>query len=210
MSAASSSLPPSISPPRLPGMQPPPGRGRLTHVRGFLVFTMAAYATPAQLLQRYDARVVGDLVSDSGIKVNRQDLLDHPILLALLLDASGEIDAAVLQAKRYTSAQLSALTGNSLNHLIRITCTIAFGLLWERRPWSDEDDSGREEAQKRARKALEDLRKGVTIFDTEDAKDAGLPNSYEPPIQRIRALNLTVDEARGHFYPSRRRPRVTE
>lgn len=168
---------------------------------------MAAYATPADLITRYDARVVGDLVSDSGIKVNRQDLQDHAVLLAILLDASGEIDAAILQAKRYTAAQLAALTGNSLNHLKRLTCTIAFGLLWERRPWADEDDSGREEAQKRARQALESLRKGITIFDVEDAKDAGLPDSYEPPIQRIQSANLIVDQARGHYYPHRRRPR---
>ena len=167
---------------------------------------MTAYATPADLLKRYDARIVGDLVSDTGIKVNRQDLQDHPVLLAVLLDASGEIDASVLQAKRYSTADLAALTGNSLNHLKRITCTIAFGLLWERRPWSDDDDSGRDEAQKRARQQLDSLRKGLTVFDVEANKEAGLPDVKSTSIQRIEANNWTVDQARGHYYPTRRLP----
>lgn len=165
---------------------------------------MASYAEPSDLLTRYDARVIGDLVKDDGIRAGRDALLDHPVLLAALADASGEIDASVLQAKRYTAADLEALTGNSLAHLKRLTCTIAFGLLWERRPWSDSEENAREEAQKRARQALEMLRKGQTIFDVDDVKDAGLPSTHEPSIERIRALNLTVDHARGHYYPHRR------
>ena len=167
---------------------------------------MAAYATPADLLKRFDARVIGDLVSDNGLKVDRQSLQDHPVLLAVLLDASGEIDASVLQANRYTTANLAALTGNSLSHLIRITCTIAFGLLWERRPWSDDDDSGRDEAQKRARQQLDMLRKGQTIFDVDEVQDAGLPAVEATTIQRIQSNAFPVDQARGHFYPHRRLP----
>lgn len=166
-----------------------------------------AYATPAQLLERYDARVVGDLVSDNGVQVKKPDLLTNTNLQAALDDASGEIDASVLQANRYTTAQLTALTGNSAKHLVRLCCAIAIGLLWERRQVSDdEDEAQRETAQKRARQALDALRKGQTIFDVEVAKDAGLPHSTEPTIQKIESLNLTVDAARGHFYPHRRRP----
>jgi phage gp36-like protein len=167
---------------------------------------MSAYATPADLLKRYDARTVGQLVSDNGISSNRQDLQDHPVLLAMLEDASGEIDSAVLQAKRYSTADLAALTGNTLALLKRITCTIAFGLLWERRPWSDDEDDGRQQAQKRARDLLADLRKGVAVFDVEAAEEAGLPAVETTSIQRIQSNNWTVDAARGHYYPARRLP----
>lgn len=163
-----------------------------------------SYATPAQLLKRYDARIVGDLVSDNGITVKPPELITNANLLAVLEDASGEVDAAVLQAKRYTTAQLAALTGNSAAYLVRITCAIAMGLLWERREISDDEDDGqRESAQKRARQALTDLRKGVTIFDVEDVKDAGLPAIETPSVTQISTLNLSVDQARGHFYPRR-------
>lgn len=166
-----------------------------------------AYATPAQLLERYDARVVGDCVSDNGIQVKRPELLTNANLQAALDDASGEIDASVLQAKRYTTTQLGALTGNSAKHLVRLTCAIAMGLLWERRQVSDdEDDTAKETAQKRARQALESLRKGQTIFDVEEIKEAGLPQSHTPSIQRIQQQNMAVDQARGHFYPRRRAP----
>lgn len=168
---------------------------------------MAAYATPAQMIDRYDVRTIGQLVSDSGIQVNHQDLLANAKVLAALVDASGEIEASVLQAKRYTTTDLAALTGNSANHLIRITCVIAFGFLWERRPYADDDDeNGRGKAEKRARNALEQLRKGQTIFDVEAVKEAGLPEVNEPSIQRIQQQNLAVDQARGHIYPRRRLP----
>lgn len=168
---------------------------------------MAAYATAADLMKRKDVRVLGDLVSDNSVRVKKPDLSTDENLLAALMDASGEIEAAVLQAKRYTTDQLAALTGNSKQYLISLTCTIAFGLLHERRTSNDEDDGGREEAQKRARQALESLRKGQTIFDVEEVKEAGLPSTHEPTVTSIQNLNLTVNEARGHFYPRQLRPR---
>jgi phage gp36-like protein len=168
---------------------------------------MAAYATPSQLIDRYDVRTIGQLVSDNGIQVSRQDLEANTKVLAALADASGEIEASVLQAKRYTTADLAGLTGNSANHLTRITCVIAFGFLWERRPYADDDDeNGRGKAEKRARLALESLRKGQTIFDVDEVKEAGLPAVNEPSIQRIQQQNLPVDQARGHYYPRRRLP----
>lgn len=167
-----------------------------------------AYATPAQMIQRYDVRTLGDLVGDNGIRVDRAALATDANLQAALDDASGEIEAALLQGKRYTTAQLTALTGNSAKYLVRLTCTIAFGLLFGRRPWSDDDEegSGRRGAEKQARAALEMLRKGQTIFDVEEVKEAGLPAIETPTIQTILQSNLAVDQSRGHFYPRRRLP----
>lgn len=169
---------------------------------------MPAYATAAQLMKRYDVRILGQLVSDNGVQVGKSDLGANENLLTALADASGEIDASVLQASRYTVAQLAALTGNSANYLIRLTCTIAYGLLWERRSTLLElDEDAGDTAQKRARQALEQLRKGQQIFDIEEVKQAGLPAISTPSITRIQSLNLAVDQARGHYYPNRRLPR---
>lgn len=164
-----------------------------------------AYATAAQLLARFDARTIGDLVADDGNRVSVQSLLTpHDNITAALDDASGEIDAALLQGKRYTSAELTALTGNSAAYLVRITCQIAFWLLWERRPSLDEESY--EAAKDRARKALERLRRGEHVFDVDGAKEAGLPEQHTPTISTISRLNLTVEEARKGFYPARRLP----
>jgi len=166
---------------------------------------MASYATPAQLISRFDVRTLGQLASDNGLQVSPQDLATNTKILDALADASGEIDASILQAKRYTTDDLAGLTGNSANHLVRITCVIAFGFLWERRPYADDDDeNGRGKAEKRARAALESLRKGQTIFDVEDAKNAGLPETKTPSVTTVIRTNLAVDDARGHYYPERR------
>lgn len=161
-----------------------------------------SYATPADMVLRYDARTLGDLVSDNGVRVAEVSLTTNTKILSALEDASGEIDAALLKAKRYTSADLSALTGNSLAYLKALTCRIALGALWNRRPYVD--DMERDEALKQARIALERLRSGEHIFDNTDAKDAGLPDIVEPTMSSIERLNLTVDHARRGFYPSRK------
>ena len=165
---------------------------------------MASYASPADILKRYDARTLGDLVSDTGLRVDSTALLADENLQAALDDASGEIEVALIQGRRYKVSDLTALTGNSKNYLKRIVSQIAFGLLWERRPWSDEDQ--RQEAMVGARKALERLRRGEHVFELDAPQDAGLPSVSEPTISSYRTIGLTVDEARRGYYPARRFP----
>lgn len=163
-----------------------------------------AYATPDDLKKRYDARTLGDLSSDAGVRMQPSDFSSSPILLAALEDASGEIDASLLQGKRYTAAQLAALTGNSLAHLKRLTCEIAYGLLWERRSYVDDDR--RYAAMDRAKQTLNRLRRGEIVFDVEEVKDAGLPSITGPTRVSVEHQRLAVDEARRGFYPRRRYP----
>lgn len=163
-----------------------------------------SFATPTQLTQRCDVRMLGDLVGDDGVRVGLPELLTNANLQAALDDASGEMLAALLQGKRYSSADLATLTGDSQKYLVRLNCEIALGLLWERRGYYEDDR--REEAMARSRKALERLRRGETVFDVEGVKDAGLPSVSTPSRVTLENLNLTVDEARRGFYPARRLP----
>lgn len=163
-----------------------------------------AFATPAQIVQRFDVRMLGDLVGDDGLRIGPSELLVHPNLQTALDDAAGEMLAALLQGKRYTAADLAALTGDSQKYLIRLNCEIALGLLWERRGYFDDDR--RDEWMDRSRKALNRLRTGEIIFDVDGVKGAALPNVSTPSRVTIENLNLTVDEARRGFYPARRLP----
>jgi len=163
-----------------------------------------SYADVSDLLKRYDARTIGNLAGDEGVRISVDDLPTDANVLAALEDASGEIDAALLQGKRYTTDELSSLTGNSLAYLKRITCKIAFWLLWERRPWLEDDV--KESAREDARKAIDRLRRGENVFDLDPQIEAGLPEQHTPTVTTIERLNLTVDAARGHFYPQRRLP----
>lgn len=158
------------------------------------------YATPADLLKRFDARTLGDLAADDGKRIVPSALLSDANVASALDDASGEIEAALLQGARYSALDLTNLTGNSKQYLARICCEIAFGLLWRRRPWAD--DQQRLEAIKRADEHLERLRKGERVFDIVAVEQAGLPDVTGVTLADLQNLNLLRDRTR-HYYPAR-------
>lgn len=160
-----------------------------------------AYATVPQLLDRKDYRTIGDLVSDDGSPVSEVALANNAKVAAALADASGMVDAALLAGSRYTTAQLSALTGNSQAYLIRIVCDITVALLYDRRPLYDVD--GFEKAMKLSEAHLERLRKGEHVFDVEEVKAAGVPDTIAPSVIEVDRLNLIRDRTQN-YYPARR------
>ena len=161
---------------------------------------MAAYASISQLVERFDARTLGDLVSDDGTRVVEGLLSSNAKLTAALEDASGQIEAALLMGGRYATSDLTGLTGNSAKYLIRLTCEIAFAMLWERRPYAD--DQRRAKALEKAEEHLEMLRKGSHIFDVSAVKTAGVPSVSGPTTVELIALNFLRDKTQ-HFYPTR-------
>lgn len=165
------------------------------------------YCTPAQLLERYDARVIGDCVSDdaTGVRVDPTDLLTNPIVLSHLEQASGEIEVSLMQGGRYEVADLSGLTGGSLAFLVALCADLTFASLWRRRSWTADDDRGRVVAEA-ARAELERIRKGEHIFGIPKIVEAGLPATAGPSRVALRRLNMIVDRARPFFYPERRTP----
>lgn len=124
---------------------------------------MTAYATGDDMIQRYDVDLVGDLATDEREELDRAAVPTAPNLLAALADASGEVDVALLVGGQYSPSQLEGLTGNSKNHLIRITCAIAITLLLERRP-SERYERIADYYRKIAKGHLESLRSGQNVF----------------------------------------------
>lgn len=164
---------------------------------------MTAYATPADLIVRYDVRTLGDLCSDDGNRVPQALLATNTKLEALLSTASGQINAAVMRGDRYTAADLASLSGESQQYLVDLTCRIAFWLLWQRRPYSD--DQNRMEAKKSADEALELLRTGAQVFEIDTVIEAGKPKVDTVSRTEItNNWNLVADRCRGRFFPVRR------
>ncbi len=166
---------------------------------------MAAFATAQDMIDRYDVRTLGDLVTDDGTRVAEASLPDNDKLAKALQAATGKVLAACLRANRYTKAQLLALSGESRDYLIDITCAIAFWNLWRRKPYTDlKDQQG--QAKQEADEALEMLRSGDHIFDVSETREAGIPQI--DTISRATIANdweLVADVARnGRFYPRRR------
>jgi phage gp36-like protein len=163
-----------------------------------------AYATPADLINYKNANHLGDLCTDSGTRVAAGDLPLDPKILAALDAASGEIDAALLQGKRYTVEDLAALEGGSLAYLKKLTCDIAFWILWDRKPAYRPDDHSRDRAIEMNQQALKLLRTGEHIFNVTAIRDAGVPKLEYPSIVEMQQNNYVVDAARPRYYPSRR------
>src|SRR5579859_2315948 len=123
-----------------------------------------AYATSADLTARYDVRDVCQWVSDTTAPVSQGSLATNAVVTALLADASGMVEAALLAVDRYSATDLQNLItagGNSANFLKRLVCDLAIGQLIERRPYLDRDIPP---AYLRALEWLEDLRNGKRIF----------------------------------------------
>jgi phage gp36-like protein len=161
-----------------------------------------AYATPAQFLVRYDARRLGQLVRDDGTKATPAELLSDDNLAAVLDDASGMIDAAVLRGGRYESSDLTDLTGQSEAYLVRLCCDLAYGLLVERRGFSQGEAQVSAGGYTRALQTLDQLAEGQRVFNVDKAIQAGKPRRavIDKKLQLISSTrrlfgDLTVREA---------------
>jgi hypothetical protein len=152
------------------------------------VDTSATSYCPADAaVLRIDWRTLADLCSDSGSRItNSATLQSNANFLALLLDASGEIESACLAAKRYRPADLAALTGAGQGKLYRLVCRLAVCLAYERRadiemkqPWVFEAVD----------KDLRALRNGEEIFSFVETEDAGLPDSLIETPADVEARN---------------------
>lgn len=162
-----------------------------------------AYATVAQLLERYDLRTIGDLAADNNTQVSSGALPTDPNVLAALNDASGEIDSALLVGGMYTPAQLEALAGNSQFKLVRLCCRIAIVFIHERRHLLEADEL--EKYEKINNDALARLRKGENLFDIAANVGAGKPSVDGPSTVEYQGLNLVRDRVQ-RTYPARMLP----
>jgi len=161
---------------------------------------MTTYATVADLLARKRVNTVNDLANDDGVRQSRIDLLTNPAITTALADASGAVDAAMLAGKLYTSAQLEAFTGNSLSHLKRITCDVAWAYMLERNP-TDPDEA--DKYRQLATTHLERLKAGDDVFGAATANiNASTPTIDGPSAVDYERMNLIPERTRN-FYPSR-------
>lgn len=156
-----------------------------------------AYASGADLVTRFRYQSIAQLVSDGEVAIAEDEIADDARVAAALDDASGQIDAALLAAARYSASDLSGLTGNSLAYLKRICCELAYANLLRRNGSVTEAEANSKEAMD----ALERLRKGVNVFGLADNIDAGLPDSEGPSVQQIINSNRITERTPHYFAP---------
>lgn len=163
-----------------------------------------AYATGDDLLARYDARVLGDLIRDDGVRLSPSEIAGDMTVETALSSAEGELNSQVLKGNRYRVADLEALDGADADFLKDIVCTLAFFWLHRRRSWVEISDSMRE-ARKMVNETLKALADGKAIFNVEGTRNAGVAEVQAVSrVELERDWNLLRDVAAGKFYPRRR------
>lgn len=165
-----------------------------------------SYATPADMLARYDARVIGDLVGDIGEQVPSAALESNAVLLTFLEEASGEVDVALAFGGRYKPEELQSLTGPTQQLLKRMVCDIAIANLMRRRiPSKPEELEACAAAAKRADEHLKKLHGGEEIFPLPAVVEATKAEVVGPSTLDYAGMQLTRDRTR-HYFPHRVTP----
>jgi hypothetical protein len=154
------------------------------------------YATPRDVRLRYDVRPVGDLVRDDDTQATADATDTDAVLMEILKDASGRVEAAVLVGNRYSSADLDSIAAGRTNSgalLRRIVCDLAAEELRRRRMIVvDEPLPGYKEALE----YLDQLRGGSAIFTFAESGDAGLVASSPYDDSDLDRLNLVSSRTR--------------
>lgn len=163
------------------------------------------YATPADLIQRYDSQVIGDLLEDGGGTVPVEQFAGNAVLLTALDDGASEIELALKTSERYTSDELAALSAVSQNYLRKLNCELAVATLLQRRDSLSEGETRRVE---QARLQLADLRKGNVALETELRKEIQAGRADAVQLVREDTLNSPLLRYNvKNYFPARRFPR---
>lgn len=159
----------------------------------------APYAQGTDLLQRYDARIIGDLVGDAGTR-NLAPATDQNVITALT-DAASQILSSCYYGQRYTAKELAGLAGADRGLLYRLNCDLAFLYLANRRA-AFQDSAFYKDAYERSKSLLDALRNGELVFGVAGDMAVGVPSNQFPSSQTIASVNLLRDRA-FRFFPLR-------
>jgi hypothetical protein len=164
------------------------------------------YMSVAEFAKRVDIRTIADLIGDQGARIGLQDdgtidvatVAANANLAAILLDASGEVEAAGMKGARYTPSDLMLIattTGAAQGRLFRIVTRLAVGMLYERRP----DKGPPPAAYDQALEQLQQLRDGVMIFGTLETSGAQVMEAKKETRDDVDARNLSSVQASRYF-----------
>jgi hypothetical protein len=157
-----------------------------------------AYATPTNLLSYIDARLIGDLALDTGVRLTPTQILTDPNVAAALSSGAGEINSCVLVGQRYTVAQLNALTGDDAALLQMLNSWLAYGILCSRR---GRDPKERPEYVQ-TQETLKQISQGAELFNTPQGQ-SGLPQTNFMTAAQWQSVN-TIRSATPQLFPVRR------
>lgn len=168
------------------------------------VTTTTPYCSRAQFIGWYDARTVGQLLTDNDFPIAPDSVASNPLLASFLLAASGKLETAAFRGGRYTPADLTKIAAGSSTpgdtaasaFLSQITAGICMGMLVRRRP--DVAVPAIPQIQE-AELFLGALEQGEVIFPIDTVIAAGVEDDFVEQEQDILNRNLTTTLAAPLF-----------
>lgn len=162
--------------------------------------------TGVDVVARYDARRVCDLVGDAGVRADPATVAANDNLLTIVDDAIDMLLSAVRVASRYSTADLEvdpppAVGGTGKPLVKRIVADLTFGLLTARRGYSADEQGKLSPRYFEALQLLEQIRRGDRIFDVDAAAAAGLPGTVNID-DAVGRPNFIADHCRFFGYRS--------
>ena len=162
------------------------------------------YATPADLIERFDARIIASVVLDDGSTENVALLPANTKVLNALSEASGDINTAILKGDRYQVSDLEALTGDDKQSLVGLCCVMAFLKLMRRRMYAADEQKKYAEMIRERDEMLKLLRDGSAVFNIQAAHEAGLPDGSRFTRSNDLRRNYLSTQLAGKLFPHRR------
>lgn len=159
--------------------------------------TTSTYLSVAEFLKRADTRVVQELCSDTGTPVTSGALTSDPNLAAALLQASGDLEMAVLRSQRISQVDLNTIlttAGAAQATLYSLLADLTLFYLYKRRV-----NLTMPEFVKDARERLKKLQAGEDIFPTVEHAAAGVPSHQVETAEDVQARNGTTYQTRRFF-----------
>lgn len=155
--------------------------------------SQSAYLTGEDFIAYKDMRSIAQYASDDPDNpVPDDQVATNPVVLKILMQASGMLESAVLSSQRYAVSDLQALTGASQEYMKSILADISMYKLVIRRPGANPPETT-VTAYEEAMQALQALANGDRIFAFAEVEEAGLPTTYSiTPSDLYRANMASV------------------
>lgn len=160
------------------------------------VSTATSYCSGSDFLVWYDVRTVGEALSDDNVTIAPDQVPANAKLEKILLQASGKVEAATLLGKKYTLADLAALTGASKAFLQGLVADLAAPKVIGRRFTEFPDYVAR---LQEAEGVLSALAKGEIIFGLQDQIDAGIQDNQNETPTDVEKRALATWNARRMY-----------
>ena len=152
----------------------------------------------------YDARLIGELVSDTDTRVAAADLPDDPVLAELIASVSAEIFSALTVGDRYTPTQLASLTGEAAD-LLHCMCSDGILLRLKRRRgrFNAEKDGELQKSYDERIKAAKDG--DAFLYLPDETQKNTIAIGGPTVVDRLATPNTFRDSPNQQYYPMRRK-----